>query len=607
MKIQLCQTNPTVGDLKGNMNIIQQGTNVAVQNGCDVIVFPELMTVGYPPRDLLYDKSIWDNHNVLVEKMKQFINGLDYQITVIFGGLYEMQLSYGRFARYNAAYVIDPVEGIRLVLKRLLPCYDVFDETRYFVAAVLNQEQAYFPVPIWVNGKNGLYSVNCDVLICEDIWNFGCRSRVSWMSPASYAVDPIDHLKGDGPLFVINGSPWWEGKIQTTIDLLSDICEKIHRPICWVNQIGAHDDIITGGYSMCFIPSTNSWVAGERAGLPHFQMAKPFAEDAIVVDLSDQQSNHHRVILPATQVANAFPGLKMPSYHGQQIDPSDYDLWCLISALKLHLLDYFRRTGHKTAVLGLSGGIDSAVVGAIAAEALGGQNVTGITMPAPFSSSGSWEDAEALALSCKMDFLNWDITDAYKACRAKMLSGGKQTFDHSVTDENIMPRIRGLLLMMYSNDHPGCLLLSTGNKSEMAVGYCTLYGDMCGGLAMLSDVLKTDVFRLAGFMNKYNPGIIPINTINKPPSAELAPDQKDTDSLPDYADLDPMLMDLIEHQMPTSAVKLRTKLPEWVDKIAAKIRATEHKRTQTPIGAKTRERSFGSGRRIPVAKNVRLV
>jgi len=339
--------------------MMQMEITKAHQQKCDVVVFPELVTTGYPPRDLLYKQALWDSHERLVAKLEQFISNIGNQITVIFGGLHQVQLTHGRYARYNAAFIIDP-EGTKVIHKRLLPCYDIFDETRYFQSGL---GDPYVPVVIKITNRHndGLVEIPCDILICEDIWNYKFKTHNSWL-PASYDEDPVSNLVGIGPVFVLNGSPFWEGKIQTTQQMVEDICFDLHRPICWVNQVGAHDDIVTGGYSMVSIPLSHVKSVATRQG-------KLFAEDRMVVQLSDDV-HYHFALYPggSEQVIAKANQIKL---YGNIVDKSDFDLWCDFAALKLHLIDYCRRTGFKEVLIGLSGGIDSALVAAIAADAFG--------------------------------------------------------------------------------------------------------------------------------------------------------------------------------------------------------------------------------------------
>ena len=603
MYVCLSQINPTVGDLKGNLSLMTAEIIEAAQGNPDVIVFPELVTTAYPPKDLLYQSWIWEDHEFIAEEILRTIRGLSRQLTVIYGGLHQIKKSYGAVDRFNAAYIVCPHAGIRIVHKRLLPQYDVFDETRYFKSAV---DEPLRPVDIYCASKRGskgsIYKTSCDVLICEDIWNFRFGANPK-MLPAGYDLDPVSHLRGDGPLFVLNGSPFWQGKISDTYDLVGDIAKSIDRPVVWVNQIGAHDDIITGGHSMVAVKDKSSIIA-------HIRIGEMFAIDRIVVRLSDKETNHDNLYpyntCPVTSTTPWFANNSKGrlEFCGKEITTNEqFDDWCAFQAASLFLKDYMRRTGFKKIVFGASGGIDSALVGAIAAMTLGGPACTAITMPSKFSSEGSITDAEKLAKLNDMVYKEIPIGDIHDAFRGLFLTGGRQKFTSSLTDENIQPRIRAVILMAESND-TGAIVISTGNKSEIAVGYCTMYGDMCGGIALLADMPKTQVFRLSRFINKFAGERIPQETIDKPPSAELREDQKDTDSLPPYDVLDPMLEMLVEQDMTPAEVSTKTNMPEHVAGVIKRYRMSEYKRQQMPPGAKLRERSFGSGRQMPIASKI---
>lgn len=584
MKVMLSQVNPTVADVAGNKHIIINEITAAANDECDILLLPEMVTVGYPPRDYLYQQWIWDQNTRLAQEILTFVRGLKRQITIVYGGLHEATGAYGRKERYNAAFIVDPHYGIRIYHKHLLPEYDIFNEARYFKTAV----EPFRPIPIAMHGRNKkrLYFQTVDVLICEDIWNNNFAGDTRLM-PSAYDVDPIEELKGAGPLLVINGSPYWSGKVNTTRQLISDICRRIRRPVCWVNQVGAHDDIITGGYSM---------VAMLDGDTPIIRMAKAFATDRMVVRFNDEETYHSYL--------GENPEYCKPLFFGKVIDPKDFDTWCDYQALVLFIKDYMWRCGFQKAVLGLSGGIDSALVATLAADAIGGENVICVSLPSKYSSEGSKTDAEALAAKLNADYRTVTIGDLHELVRAKFLSGGQQNFAHGVTDENIQPRLRSLLLMAISNDEQA-LLLTTGNKSEMSVGYCTLYGDMCGGIAPIADTWKTDVFAMCRFINKYRGEIIPESTIVKPPSAELRPGQQDTDSLPAYEELDPILKMMVERDMSPAEIvdEIRSfkTPPAWLLRIYKLYKNSEFKRQQGAVVAKIRQRSFGSGRFIPIA------
>lgn len=578
MKVMMSQVNPTVGDVKNNFNIILGCLDRGIQAGVDVVLLPEMVTTGYPPRDLLYNQEIWDQQSIIADRLYKHLRNtvpIGKKITLIYGGIEQQTLSCGNYARYNVAYIID-VHNIRVVRKRLLPCYDVFDETRYF-------SPCKDPVtPIHIRLSNGQTEL-CDVLICEDIWNANYRGA-PWRTPASYTEDPTSELKGTGPIFVLNASPFWHGKIEATVNLVDSIASRLKRDVFWCNQVGAHDDIVTGGYSFLL-----TW----RQGSGCIDMLKPFAEDEKILPQPLNDTFDHTGLFKP--VSNCF----IP----ENFYSPDFDTQCTYQALILHLRDYFRRVGIKTAVIGASGGIDSAVVTALACDALGSENVTTITMPSVFSSEGSISDSEQLAKNLKCRFVKQPIGDIYAAFRKTLLSGGHQKFENPVTDENLQPRIRMALLFAESNNY-GQLVLTTGNKSEISMGYFTLGGDGLGGLSVINDLWKTEVYELARFINKQHRGeIIPQSIINKPPSAELKPNQKDTDTLPDYEVLDPILKMLVEENKTVAEVqKLFPKAD--VFKINRIYQNAEFKRAQMCIGPKISERSYGSGRRMPIARKL---
>lgn len=568
MKIQMSQISPNIGDLKDNFNYIKQEISIAYQNNADVVVFPELATIGYPPRDLLYDHKIWVSHDKLIKEILAFIQ-LKNHITVIFGGIHQVEKPYGQFARYNAAFIIDKTYGIRIVHKKLLPSYDVFNESIYFTPCT----EKILPIPI-IHSEGIEY---CDVLICEDMWNFKHKGTDKWMSAQSYQIDPVSELKGNGTIFIINASPFWHGKIEKTHSILEDICNTLNRPVCWVNQIGGYDELIFGGYSI-FVSKSNSKII--------HTMCFPFKQDRIIVNSEHSESNN------------------IAKHYFENTE--DRDLDNMLSALELGLKEYCHRNGFKKVVFGCSGGIDSALVGAIACRAIGSENVTAITMPSEFSSVGSWSDSEQLCNNLHMQLLNWNIKKIHEEFRSTVLKD-KIQFRRTVTDENIMPRARAVLLMAYSNDE-NALLVSTSNKSEASVGYTTLFGDCAAGYSLIGDVWKTQVYALSRYINKISGReIIPQSIIDKEPSAELSHGQKDTDSLPPYCQLDPILIDLIENGLTIEETMKRTSIPDQVMRIVRMIENSEFKRAQMPPCPKLSLRSFGRGRDIPISKKISYV
>lgn len=582
MRIQLSQVNPTVGALKSNTAMMHSEILFAAGNKCDVVVFPELVTTGYPPQDLLYSDYIWSDHDIIVQNTLEFVKSLKYHITVIFGGL-----NVHNGAKYNAAYIIDKTHGVRVYRKKLLPSYDVFYENRYFAASDEPVENMKI---VYDNGKAFSY---CHVLICEDIWNQKEYADSSLM-PYSYKDNPVSEVINDfakGPIFVINASPFWQKKFDTTMSLVSDISYKTKRIVCWVNQVGGHDDIVFGGYSMVVEP--NGFI---RCG-------KMFTEDRIVVnanfDSNVPQTNSND---KSNKMLWIDPEEDLPEIRINDIvlDRDDFESYMYFSAMKLALVDYLRRCGFSKACIGLSGGIDSAVVAAVAALSLGRESVTGLLMPSMFSSKSSITDAEELAKNLGISWRIVSISNIHEQFRNAYF--GQNKARKSVTDENIQARIRGSLLMMESNDNDS-ILITTGNKSEISVGYCTLYGDSNGGYGIIGDIYKTEVFRIARFINKYFGNVIPVNSIEKPPSAELRDNQKDSDSLPPYDILDPILISLIEQGKHADEVYAETGNKE-VYRVAKMIDTNEWKRKQMTYCVKLRKRSFGSGRKMPVAKKV---
>ena len=582
MKVIMSQVNPCVGDTKSNHSLIRESLMRGVAQEADVVLLPEMVTTGYPPRDLLYRQDIWEQQKVIADSLLSILRQTKEQITLIYGGIEQVHTVNGHYDRYNVAYIIDP-DGIRVIRKRLLPCYDIFDETRYF-------RPCTDPItPVKIKLRDGK-TKNCDVLICEDIWNADYRG-VSWQSPSSYMEDPTQNLKGTGPLFVLNASPFWHGKIKATEALIRDVAGRLKRDIFWCNQVGAHDDIVTGGYSMaCLV----------RDRVAKFKRCQAFAEDEMFVDTAVDVTRWG-----SKTTLGQWPYISFPQkFFGKEIDHADFETWCTYKALVLHIRDYFRRCGAKTAVIGASGGIDSALVTVLACDALGSQNVTTITMPSEYSSEGSVSDSSILAQTLKCRFEEQPIKEVYQAIRGTLLSGGRQKFQKGVTDENLQPRIRMIFLFAESNDY-GQLVLTTGNKSEISMGYCTLYGDMSGGLGVIGDLWKTEVYEMALFINKYRGEIIPRSIINKPPSAELRPEQFDTDSLPSYDVLDPILQAHIEEdktlpEIISLAETLVDPMPD-VAKIIRQCVTSEYKRQQMPLTCKVSERAFGSGRRMPIA------
>jgi len=523
MKIALAQINTKVGDLAGNTNIIIQNINAAKEKNADLVIFPELSITGYPPRDLLdFECFIDDNLKALEEIRKNTVN-----ISVIVGFIDKNVTTEGK-KYYNAAALIQNGEITAKYYKRLLPFYDIFDETRYFEPGKDN---------VVVEIKDKKFALT----ICEDLWN----DKDYWKRTL-YHTNPakeVSKLNVDG-IINISASPYVLNKEKDRFSIFKGL----GIPVIYVNQVGGNDDLIFDGTSFAMDAK------GEITALCH-----QFQEDLVIDELR-----------PLAQIEEER----------------------IFNALSLGLKDYCRKTGFKKVLLGLSGGIDSAVTAAIAANALGHDNVLGITLPSMYSSAGSVSDSEKLARNLGIEFKEIPITEMFNS----YVKGEKHM---DLAEENLQARIRGNILMMYSNRY-GHLLLTTGNKSEMAVGYCTLYGDMCGGLAVLSDTPKVMVYRLAKYINR-NGEIIPQDIITKPPSAELRPDQKDQDTLPPYEVLDEVLKEFIEENK--CIREISKKYPEELVKdIVKKINMSEYKRRQAALGLKVTTKAFGTGRRFPVVQ-----
>lgn len=539
MKIALGQINTKVGDLERNTDLIIKNINKAKEKGVDLIVFPELSITGYPPRDLLdFDCFINDNLKYLDK-----IRAASENIAVICGYVDINTEPTGKKCR-NAAAFINNGKIVAKYYKQLLPFYDVFDETRYF-------EPGQRELIVEFKGKK------LGITICEDLWN----DKDYWKRPL-YHIDPAECLAKYGINAIINisASPYLLNKEKDRFSILKNTSVKNNVPIIYVNQIGGNDDLLFDGTS--FVIDSN----GEIKCL-----CNDFAEDFAVYDLDSNIGEIH--------------------YTSQTEEES------LFKALCAGVKDYCGKIGFKKVVLGLSGGIDSAVTAAIAVCALGKENVTGITMPSMYSSEGSVSDSEKLAQNLEIEFLNIPILNMFNTYVNTIPKEQQNTVD--LAEENLQARIRANILMMHSNRY-GHLLLTTGNKSELSVGYCTLYGDMCGGLAVLSDVPKVMVYRLAKYINKEKE-IIPDDTIIKPPSAELRPDQKDLDTLPPYEILDDILKMFVEENKSIKEMSKKYS-EELVKSIVKKINLCEYKRRQAALGLKVTTKAFGVGRRFPIVQ-----
>jgi NAD+ synthase (glutamine-hydrolysing) len=541
VKIALGQINPTVGDFSGNAAKIIQFALQARSAGAGLILFPELSVCGYPPRDSGREALVRGAQSHGVERIAAETQG----IAVICGMVTAAAADTGKKAMNSAALLRDGrIEFVQS--KMLLPTYDVFDEMRNFAPA---KSQQLF----------GLCGQQMALTICEDAWN----DKRFW-NRRLYGIDPVEELVRAGGNLVLNisASPFWLGKRELRRDMLASIARNQNVPVAMVNQVGGNDSLVFDGSSLVIAPDGQV-----------IAQAKSFEEDLIYFDSEKLAGDVHSQI--EGEEASAY------------------------EALVLGTSDYVHKCGFTQAIIGLSGGIDSALTASIAADALGSENVIGVGMPGPYSSRGSIDDARELANNLKIRFELLSINDIYETARrtlAPVFAGMPQ----DVTEENIQSRARGMLLMALSNKL-GALVLSTGNKSELAVGYCTLYGDMVGGLAVISDVPKALVYRLSAHVNSRR-NVIPEATIEKAPSAELRPDQKDSDSLPPYDVLDAILEDYVEESLSAEQIASAHNFDlELVRRVIRMVERSEYKRQQAAPGIKISSKAFGYGRRFPIA------
>ncbi len=542
MIIALAQFNPTVGDFDGNSSRILTLAAEAQRRGADLAVFSELCVCGYFPLDLLERPAfIQRNHDALHDLAPQL------PLPSIVGYAGHVEHPRGGKSIANKAVLISEGRVVFEQNKMLLPTYDVFDESRYFQPG--DKQYVY-----------GLGHEQLGITVCEDFWN----DKTFWTQPL-YARDPVTELisQGSSVLINISASPYTIDKRFLRVDMLRSMAIRHQRPVIYVNQIGGDDSLIFDGASMALTPS------GEVAA-----QAKAFQEDIVLFDTVTGKGDLHEQ--PATEIAYAH------------------------QALVLGTRDYVRKCRFSKTIVGLSGGVDSAVVAAIAVEALGASNVLGVSMPGPFSSEGSKTDAKTLAQNLGIEFLTLPIADVFESYK-HALDPAFGNRPEDATEENIQARIRGNYLMALSNKF-GSMVLSTGNKSENAVGYCTLYGDMAGGLAVISDVPKMMVYAIANHINRERE-VIPRSTLEKPPSAELRPDQKDTDSLPPYDVLDSILKAYIEEVKTPEEIAAEFGYDlKLVRDIALRVDRNEYKRKQAAPGLKITSRAFGFGRPFPIAQ-----
>ncbi len=544
MKITICQLNPLVGDIEGNAKKI---TGVLAQTKAqkpDLIIFPELFLTGYPPRDLLEKPWFIERCSAAIKNLTE--TSWDHPETgLIFGSPTLTGKDSGK-GLYNSAIFIHNGRQLTAQHKTLLPGYDVFDEVRYFD-------------PADSVGLIDFKGERLGVTICEDAWNHPDL----WPKRKPYDYDPVADLAKMGASLLINisASPFEAGKERTRFELIGRHAKKHGSPFIYVNQIGGNDELVFDGRSF----------GVDKKG--HMAWSLPaFQDDVVTIDST----------LP-----------------GKTAEPPVHDeIESIYSALKLGVKDYFRKCGFRQAVVGLSGGVDSAVVASLAAEALGPENVLGITMPSPFSSQGSVDDSRKLADKLGIALKEISITEIYQKY-LEILEPHFEGRAPDIAEENVQARIRGNILMAFSNKF-GHLVLTTGNKSELAVGYCTLYGDMSGGLAVISDIPKTMVYRLADHINR-DREIIPRAIINKAPSAELRADQKDQDTLPPYEILDRILEGYLEDDLSIDQLVGQGLNRDTVEWVINAVRLNEYKRKQAAPGIKVTGKAFGGGRRMPIA------
>jgi NAD+ synthase (glutamine-hydrolysing) len=541
VKIALGQINPTVGDFSGNAAKIVDFAHRAQSGGAGLVLFPELSVCGYPPRDLVERASFVAHNWETVERIAVETRG----IAVICGLVTPAEAETGKSVMNSAALLQDGKVAF-LQSKMLLPTYDVFDEMRNFAPA---KSQKLFPFC----GKQ------MALTICEDAWN----DKHFW-NRRLYTFDPVEALIQAGGNFMLNisASPFWLGKRELRLEMLATIARNYDVPVVMVNQVGGNDSLVFDGSSLVLDPKGKVIAQG-----------KAFEEDLIYFDSNTLTGEVHEQI--AGEEASAY------------------------AALVLGTRDYVRKCGFKQVIVGLSGGIDSALTATIAVDAVGSENVIGVGMPGPYSSPGSINDAQALArnLGIRFEVLGIaEIFESYRKTLEKVFAGRQE----DVTEENIQSRTRGTLLMALSNKF-GAIVLSTGNKSELGVGYCTLYGDMVGGLAVISDVPKTLVYRLSHYVNSRR-AVIPQASLEKPPSAELRPDQKDSDVLPPYEVLDAILEDYVEELRTAEQIAADRGFDiVVVRRVIHMVNSAEYKRQQAAPGIKISAKAFGYGRRLPIA------
>jgi len=547
LKFGILQLNSTIGDYDANRAKLVTAYEQACQQGAEFVIAPELFLCGYPPRDLLLREDFVEaNLRALKETA-----GVVGPVPLCVGFVDHNSRRPGR-SLVNAVAVLQAGQVVWRQAKSLLPTYDVFDEDRYF-------EPAKEIAPFVFRGRK------LGITICEDIWN-----DEDFWPERLYRRDPVKELIAQGAEIIVNisASPWHAGKERTRLAMLQRVARDERVPLVQVNLVGANDELIFDG---------NSVALNHKGEL--LARGKAFAEDVLVVDVD--AAKH---LTPA-------------------LSPSEGESESsLFAALSLGIRDYVRKCGFNSVVIGLSGGIDSAITAVLAVDALGADKVMGVSMPARYSSEGSLSDAAALARNLGIRYEVLPIENSFKAMETQ-LAGLFAGTKSNEAEENIQSRLRGVTLMALSNKF-GALVLTTGNKSEMAVGYCTLYGDMCGALAVIADVFKTDIYRLSRWVNRERE-IIPAASITKPPSAELRPDQRDQDSLPPYETLDAVLDAYVVRNQSKAEIIAAGFDAAVVNDVINKVTFSEYKRRQAAPGLKVSPRAFGMGRRIPIAQRFR--
>ena len=548
MKIGLLQLNSTVGDFSANQKKLLDGYEKACALGAKFALAPELFLCGYPPRDLLMRDDFVDANLSALNETARNVGA----IPLCVGYVDRNPEKPGRALR-NSAAVLHNGKVIWRTHKSLLPTYDVFDEDRYF-------EPARKIEPFVFNGRK------IGITICEDIWN-----DEDFWPERLYRRDPVRELISQGAEMILNvsASPWHDGKEKNRLEMLRRVARDEKIPLAQVNLVGANDELIFDGHSVV-LDSNGEIIA----------LGKGFAEKIFAADL-----------MPESRIQNPESKIKLPPREQQ-----------IFYALSLGIRDYVRKCGFKSVIVGLSGGIDSALAAVLATDALGAENVLGVAMPARYSSSGSLTDAEMLAKNLGIRHEVLPIEPAFQAMEKqleKVFAGTKP----NEAEENVQSRLRGVTLMALSNKF-GALVLTTGNKSEMAVGYCTLYGDMDGALAPLADVFKTDIYKIARWVNREKI-VIPENSLTKPPSAELRLNQTDQDSLPPYEILDAILDSYVVKNLSKTEIVSSGFDAALVNEVVNKINFSEYKRRQAAPGLKVSPRAFGMGRRIPIAQRFR--